>query len=47
MILNGDYGYYFEVADSAMVTGRALAKEYSTPSDTLSSMATLYVHSCS
>ena len=35
MILNGDYGYYFEVADSAMVTGRALAKEYSTPSDTL------------
>ncbi len=35
VILNGDYGFYFEIADSALVTGRALAKEYSTPSDTL------------
>lgn len=35
VILMGNYGYYFEVADSAMVTGRALAKEYSTASDTL------------
>ena len=35
VILTGDYGYYFEIADSALVTGRALAKEYSTASDTL------------
>ena len=35
VILNGDYGFYFEIADSALVTGRALAKEYSSPSDTL------------
>lgn len=35
VILNGDYGFYFERADSALVTGRALAKEYSSPSDTL------------
>lgn len=27
--LHGDYGYYDEVRDSAFVTGRALAKEYS------------------
>ena len=34
--LCGDYGYYFEIADSAMVTGRAMAKEYSSqPADTL------------
>ncbi len=35
VVLCGDYGYYFEVADSAMVTGRALAKEYSSAPDTL------------
>lgn len=35
VILNGDYGFYFEIADSALVTGHALAKEYSSPSDTL------------
>ena len=35
VILNGDYGFYFEIADSELVTGRALAKEYSSPSDTL------------
>lgn len=35
VILTGDYGYYFEIADSALVTGHALAKEYSTASDTL------------
>ncbi len=32
--LTGDYGYYDEVSDSAFVTGRALAMEYS-QSDTL------------
>ncbi|MBD5226379.1 MAG: hypothetical protein HDS68_10545 [Bacteroidales bacterium] len=35
VMLCGNYGYYFEVADSAMVTGRALAKEFSTSGDTL------------
>lgn len=35
VLLTGDYGYYFEVADSALVTGRALAREYSSPKDTL------------
>ena len=35
VILNGDYGFYFEIADSALVTGNALAKEYSTAGDTL------------
>jgi len=35
VILTGDYGYYFEIADSALVTGRALAKEYSSAADTL------------
>lgn len=35
VILSGNYGYYFEVSDSALVTGRALAREYSTESDTL------------
>lgn len=35
VILNGDYGYFFEVSDSAMVTGRALARKYSSSSDTL------------
>ena len=35
--LFGDYGYYDDVADSAFVTGRALAKEYSRGD-------TLYVH---
>lgn len=35
--LYGDYGYYDEVRDSAFVTGRALAKEYSKGD-------TLYVH---
>ena len=35
VILLGNYGYYFEMADSAMVTGRALAKEYSSGTDTL------------
>lgn len=35
VMLCGNYGYYFEVADSALVTGRALAKEFSTPGDTL------------
>lgn len=35
VILNGDYGYYFELSDSALVTGRALAKEYSSGADTL------------
>lgn len=39
VMLCGDYGYYFEVADSAMVTGHALAKEYSSGTDTL------YMHS--
>ena len=33
--LLGDYGFYFEMADSALVTGRALAKEYSSAADTL------------
>ena len=35
VILQGDYGFYFEIADSALVTGHALAKEYSSASDTL------------
>ncbi len=35
VMLCGNYGYYFEVSDSAMVTGRALAKEFSTSGDTL------------
>lgn len=35
--LQGDYGYYDEVRDSAFVTGRALAKEYSKGD-------TLYLH---
>ncbi len=35
VVLTGDYGYYFEIADSALVTGHALAKEYSSPADTL------------
>lgn len=35
VILTGNYGFYFENADSAMVTGRALAKEFSTEGDTL------------
>lgn len=35
VILNGDYGYFFEVSDSAMVTGHALAREFSTAGDTL------------
>lgn len=35
VMLCGDYGFYFEVADSAMVTGHALAKEYSSAADTL------------
>lgn len=35
--LSGDYGYYDEVRDSAFVTGRALAKEYSKGD-------TLYLH---
>ncbi len=35
VILTGNYGFYFEVSDSAMVTGRALAKEFSTAGDTL------------
>ena len=29
MMLEGDYGYYNEVIDSAFVTGKALAREYS------------------
>ncbi len=39
MRLCGDYGYYYEFLDSAMVTGRALAKEFSSAADTL------YLHS--
>lgn len=35
VILTGNYGFYFEISDSAMVTGRALAKEFSTAGDTL------------
>ncbi len=35
--LHGDYGYYNELTDSAFVTGRALAKEYSRED-------TLYMH---
>ena len=35
--LHGDYGFYNELADSAFVTGRALAKEYS-------KRDTLYLH---
>ena len=31
----GNYGYYYEIADSALVTGHALAKEYSSGTDTL------------
>lgn len=37
MILCGDYGFYNELTDSAFVTGRALAKEYSQGD-------TLYLH---
>ncbi len=37
VILNGDYGLYFEANDSARVTGRALAREYSQKD-------TLYLH---
>lgn len=37
VILNGDYGLYFELNDSARVTGRALAREYSQKD-------TLYLH---
>ena len=37
VILNGDYGLYFEYNDSARVTGRALAREYSQKD-------TLYLH---
>ncbi|MCC8039018.1 MAG: hypothetical protein LIP02_12950 [Bacteroidales bacterium] len=37
MTLMGDYGYYNELTDSAFVTGRALAKEYSKKD-------TLYIH---
>ncbi len=33
--LQGDYGWYNELRDSAFVTGRALAKEYKNASDTL------------
>ena len=35
VILSGNYGFYFEVSDSAMVTGKALAREFSTAGDTL------------
>ncbi|MCM1297571.1 MAG: hypothetical protein NC311_18695 [Muribaculaceae bacterium] len=38
MMLTGDYGFYNELTDSAFVTGRALAKEYSQGD-------TLYLHS--
>lgn len=38
MMLSGDYGFYNELTDSAFVTGRALAKEYSQGD-------TLYLHS--
>lgn len=37
VILNGDYGYYNEITDSAFATGRALAREYSQGD-------TLYMH---
>lgn len=37
VILNGDYGYYNELTDSAFATGRALAREYSQGD-------TLYMH---
>lgn len=37
MSLSGDYGFYNELTDSAYVTGRALAMEYSRPD-------TLYLH---
>lgn len=33
--LAGDYGFYNEISDSAFVTGRALAREYSNAEDTL------------
>lgn len=35
IMLTGNYGYYYEIADSALVTGHALAKEYSSGTDTL------------
>lgn len=38
MLLTGDYGFYNELTDSALVTGRALAREYSQGD-------TLYLHS--
>lgn len=38
MMLTGDYGFYNELIDSALVTGRALAKEFSQGD-------TLYLHS--
>lgn len=38
VILNGNYGYYNELTDSAFATGRALAREYSQGD-------TLYLHS--
>lgn len=37
VILYGDYGFYYEISDSARVYGRALAKEYS-------GKDTLYLH---
>lgn len=37
VILNGDYGYYNEITDSAFATGHALAREYSQGD-------TLYMH---
>ena len=37
VILNGEYGYYYEAEDSARVYGRALAREYSQKD-------TLYLH---
>ena len=35
IMLTGNYGYYYEIADSALVIGHALAKEYSSGTDTL------------
>lgn len=35
VILTGDYGFYYENLDSARVWGTALAREFSTPTDTL------------
>lgn len=37
VMLNGEYGYYNELSDSAIVTGRALAREFGRPD-------TLYLH---